>query len=509
MTRDPAFVHPPPAGRSPANKRGRARWGPAVVVVVIALVPAIVLAGIWRWAAGRADAAGASASAAPEAPSPAAPPAPALSTPLLSFRRVPGAIARDISRPALRQAVEEFGATLNDTSCVAVALDGVPVASVGGDRPLIPASNQKVAIGAVALEVLGPDAVYTTEVRSGPVSDGVVAGDLYLVGGGDPLLTSNGFPVQDDQYPVTTPTSLDALADGVVAAGVQRIDGAIIGDASRYDDEWFVPSWDEDIREVEAGPYDALMVNDARRTGSPARVPDPAMGAAEELAALLADRGVVVGGGAAAGTAPPDATTIASVTSAPMTAVVAELLGTSDDNTAELLVKELGAVAGTGGTRAAGLEVVRQTLESWGVATATLALADGSGLSSDNRLTCDALVAVLARGTPDGALGAGLPVAGRSGTLSDVLTDSPVAGRLQGKTGTLGNPPLGVDPPAVKALAGYLPVDGGGAIDFALILNSAGEDLTVAEAYLPIWERLGEVLAAHPAGPPVEQLGPR
>ena len=279
-------------------------------MVVIALVPAIVLAGLWRWAAGQADAAGGtSAPTDPEALTPAAPPAPPLSTPLLSFRRVPGAIARDISRPALRQAVEEFGATLNDTSCVTVALDGVPVASVGGDRPVIPASNQKVVIGAVALEVLGPDAVYTTEVRSGPVANGVVAGDLYLVGGGDPLLTSSTFPVQDDQYPVTTPTSLDALADGVVAAGVQRIDGAIIGDAGRYDDEWFVPSWDEDIREVEAGPYDALMVNDARRTGSPARVANPAIGAAEELGALLADRGVVVGGGAATGSAPPDATT--------------------------------------------------------------------------------------------------------------------------------------------------------------------------------------------------------
>ncbi len=508
MTQNPAFVRPPPARRPPAHKRSSGRWGPAVVVAVIALVPLVVLAGLWRWAAGRADAAG--ATPAPDAPAgSAAPPAPQLATPLLSFRRVPGVIAQDISRPALRQAVEEFGATMNETSCVTVALDGVPVASVGGDRPVIPASNQKIVIGAVALEVLGPDATFTTEVRSGPVSNGVLAGDLYLVGGGDPLLTSNAFPTQDDQYPVTTPTSLDALADGVVAAGVRRIDGAIVGDAGRYDDEWFVPSWDEDIREVEAGPYDALMVNDARRTGSPARVPDPAIGAAEELADLLADRGVVVARGAAAGTTPPDATTIASVSSAPMTAVVAELLGTSDDNTAELLVKELGAVAGTGGTRAAGLEVVRQTLESWGVATASLALDDGSGLSSDNRLTCDALVTVLARSASNGALGAGLPVAGRSGTLADVLADSPVAGRLQAKTGTLGNPPLGVDPPAVKALAGYLPVDGGGALDFALILNSAGEDLTLAGSYLPVWERLGEVLAAHPAGPSAEQLGPR
>ena len=48
-----------------------------------------------------------------------------------------------------------------------------------------------------------------------------MAGDLYLVGGGDPLLTSSLYPVQDDPYPVTDPTSLDALADAVVAAGVR------------------------------------------------------------------------------------------------------------------------------------------------------------------------------------------------------------------------------------------------------------------------------------------------
>ena len=80
----------------------------------------------------------------------------------------------------------------------------------------------------------------------------------------------------NDPDPVTSPTSLDGLADQIVAAGVQRIDGAVVGDASRYDDELFVPSWDNDVRGIEAGPNDALLVNDARVTGDPLRATDPA-----------------------------------------------------------------------------------------------------------------------------------------------------------------------------------------------------------------------------------------
>ena len=75
-----------------------------------------------------------------------------------------------------------------------------------------------------------------------------------------------------------------------------------------------------------------------------------------------------------------------------------------------------------------------------------------------------------------------------------MFVGSAVAGRLLAKTGTLGNAPFNADPPAVKALSGYLPVDGGGTIEYALVLNSAGT-LADQTVYRPIWDAFAEVLA--------------
>ena len=478
---------------------------PVFVLGAIALVPALVLFVLWRWAAGRADGADPPPATSTTLVAPA-PPAGPLGTPLLSFRRLPGLLARDANLGAFQSAVDGFSGGLDDTSCVSVELDGVPVGERNADLALIPASNQKLLTGAVALEVLGPDYTYTTELKGPAPAGGVVAGDVYLVGGGDPLLTSSTYPVQNDLYPVTDPTSLDALVDGLVAAGVTRIDGTVRGDGSRYDDEFFAPSWSTDVHVVEAGPYDALLVNDARQTGDGFKATDPSEGGARELVQLLQARGISVAGGSGVGTAPADAGVLASVASAPMSAVVQEMLGASDNNTAEMLVKELGLVGAGTGSREAGLGVMAQTLTSWG--QSGFQLADGSGLSNDNRVSCAVLSAVLARHTPDDALGAGLPVAGVSGTLADVFTDSPVAGRLRGKTGTLGNPPYNQDPPAVKSLSGYLPVDGGGVITYTLILNGSGT-LSDQSVYRPIWDDLAATLAEYPAGPTPAELGPR
>ncbi len=487
----------------PRQSLGPARRGgnPLATLAVLVLVPAAALLGIWRLTAG--DGGGGSAdvslppTTAPGSPPPVAP-AP-LQTPLLSFRRVPGLIARELNGDAFAQQVGAFAGTLDGTSCLAVEVDGIDVGGHNPDLAVIPASNQKLLTAAAALHILGPDHVFTTEVRATAVAGGVVNGDLYLVGGGDPLLTSPewdgniiGYPIPDDA------TRLDALAEQIVAAGVTQITGGVVGDGSRYDDETYYEEWTNDIRVAEAGPLSGLMANDARTmAGGEWTVSEsPARGAAAELTRLLQARGVTVAGEPSNGTAPAEATVVTSITSTPLTGVIAEMLSTSDNNTAELLLKELGVATGAGGSRTAGIAAMTTALQELGIDTAPFVIADGSGLSAANRVTCRAIIQVLRMHSPTDAFGSALPVAGETGTLADDFLDTPMAGVMQAKTGSLSNPPYNDDIPSSKSLSGYVPT-GSGTIQFSLILNSTTVNYAEIVNNQPIWLALGDMLATY------------
>ncbi len=504
--------------RSPARRTGvrhrtssrrRPLVGPLLVLLVLAAIPAIALFATFRWADERAD-------AADEAPPPAselAPlatptPSPPLETELLTVRRMPTIVSRDVSLGAFVDELGPFLGTLNDRSCVAVSVDGVPVGATNADVPVIPASAQKIIVAGVALDALGADFRYVTTADAvAAPADGAIAGDLYLVGGGDPLLTTDWYPTSNlERYPVTTPTRLEELADDLVAQGVTSIGGNVVGDGSRYDDEWYAPGWGDGVAGLDAGPYDALLVNDARVLGDPERSGDPVLAAAREFTRLLQDRGISIGGEPATGTAPAESVELAAVESAPLSDVVAEMLANSDNNTAELMLKEIGLDASGAGTREAGAAAALAALSGWEIATDQLVISDGSGLSPSNRLTCAALQTVLASDETADIIAAGLPIAAESGTLSDAFVDHSLAGNLLGKTGTLNNPPFNVDPPAVKALAGYVPVDGGSMVEYALVLN--GPTISDQSEYRPVWYSLGDAMATYPAGPTPAELGP-
>ncbi len=507
-------------GGTPRPGAARRGAGPWIVLALAAVVPAVLLVGVSVWADREANEATAIRQAneallantqesRPESPQPAE----ALASGVVSFRRVPSVMARQINAAALTGDIGPVVGQLNDRSCLAVSVDGASIALHNAEVPVIPASNQKLPVAAAALERLGADFRYTTTViAAGSPVDGVIAGDLVLVGGGDPLLSSNWYVNSDLQrHPVTSPTSLDLLADEVVDAGVTSVTGSVVGDGSRYDDEFFAPGWGPGVAGIESGPYDALMANDSLVLGDAQRSADPNEGAAREFARLLEARGVTVGGPPGVGAAPASSVEIASIDSAPMSDVIAEMLGASDNNTAEMIVKEL-ALAGANddtapGTREAGLAVVLDQLVEWDVDVSSIVLTDGSGLSLDNRLTCDALITVLQRTGFTSAIGQGLPVAGQTGTLTGIFDDHPVAGRLRGKTGTLNNPPFNVDPPAVKALAGYLPVEGGSAVEYALVLN--GPTIADQSEYRPVWYSLADALDTYPRLMTPTELGPK
>jgi D-alanyl-D-alanine carboxypeptidase/D-alanyl-D-alanine-endopeptidase (penicillin-binding protein 4) len=360
-----------------------------------------------------------------------------------------------------------------------------------------PASNLKVVVAAVALQVLGPGTVFDTTVMGPNPSDGVVQGDVYFVGGGDPVLSEAWYtqPTEWHKRPPLNATSVEALADGLVNAGVRRITGSVVGVDDRYDDERHPPGWSDDIRaSIDGVPVGALVVNDSvSQTASISD--DPALHAAAVLTRLLRDRGVVVEGDASTGSPGEGTVQLATVNSQALPALLNEMLATSDNLTAEMLVKEIGARAGGAGTREAGLKVITDTLAGWGTPLEGVDLHDGSGLSRENRLTCTTLLAVLQRGNAADPVGAGLARAGQDGSTLDGKFEEPgLAGVLQAKTGSLRE---------VKALCGYFPA-GGDEIAFVLVLNGPS-----ASAFETRWDALGAALLAAAGAPGADVLAPK
>ena len=166
----------------------------------------------------------------------------ALGTPLLSARRIPetlqAPVADDAIQPAIAQFVADLQAAQSDLqSCLTVEVEGRELVDVGSNLALIPASNQKLVTTYAALQQFDPGTRFTTTVaQTGEVVDGVLTGDLYLIGGGDPFLVTDSWRAQyatvdEDGNPVAPQyprpwSRLEDLADQVAASGIVTVDGA-------------------------------------------------------------------------------------------------------------------------------------------------------------------------------------------------------------------------------------------------------------------------------------------
>jgi len=442
----------------------------------------------------------ATAGAAQEAPAPATP---TLVTPLFSMRRVPTMLSRVVAETHLRTDLDKimtdptYGAA-RDRSCLVVGDPGGGTIHYARQPSLalIPASTLKLLTTAAALSQFGPDSRFTTDVRATSPPAGGEVGDLYLVGGGDPLLSTAEF-ASDGGYQgqPRRSTSIEALADKVVATGVRRV-GRIIGDESRYDSERLVPSWNPRyIANFDISPLSALVVNKAFTSDNPPAVAvSPPTHAATVLAEQLRARGVTVGG-TGTGKAPAGTTRVTSTESLPLSDIVAEILQNSDNMAAEMLVKEMGARPGTPGTTAAGLSAVADRLRQLaGVTPEEVATVDGSGLDRGDKVTCSVLQRVVAQSPP--ALAAGLPVAGRNGTLFRRFLGSPAAGKVWAKTGSL---------EGVAGLSGFVTAKDNRNVAFSLISN----DLPSMSVGAGLQDRVVNVLSAYPRAPSPDALGPK
>jgi D-alanyl-D-alanine carboxypeptidase/D-alanyl-D-alanine-endopeptidase (penicillin-binding protein 4) len=234
------------------------------------------------------------------------------------------------------------------------------------------------------------------------------------------------------------------------------------------------------------------------RTPDGAAAVDPAGNAAAVVTDLLRLRGVDVVGAPRTGAAPEGMTDIATFGSPTVREIVAEMLTDSDDDTAEMALKELGRRRGDAGTWEAGSAAVTSVLQEAGVALDGVSVVDGSGLSSDNRLTCQLLVDLLTLPETGPTVVEGLAVAGETGTLQDRWDGTPVAGRLLGKTGTLNQ---------VTALTGRVSPLQGGALTFSYVATvPEGQYLGAADVALQ--DQLGQILVDYPRGVDVAALVP-
>lgn len=178
-------------------------------------------------------------------------------TKVLSVRRAPETLSTVTRLGLVRRALSAASQRLPAESCLGVNWLGTPLASVREDTAFIPASTQKIVTAAVALETLGADYRFTTTVHATGLSSGA-AQDLYLLGGGDPVIVRNEY-VATEKFPTFNGTSLEALADSLVNAGLKSVTGAIVGVDSRYDQIRFLDAWPTSFNAVEAGPLGALL----------------------------------------------------------------------------------------------------------------------------------------------------------------------------------------------------------------------------------------------------------
>ena len=384
----------------------------------------------------------------------------------------------------------------------------------------IPASNVKLFTAAAALARLGPDYRFATDFYAkGKVRDGVVRGDIYLKGYGDPLFVHE---------------KMRDLVRRLKLRGVRRIEGDLVADDSFFDRKKHGRGWrvGRSIRPYLA-PHGALSLNfglanvlvaPGERVGGPAlvnleppsralrlqakvktsrgrrlrirlgrrrskgmdvvqvsgwfpagnrmrryRVPvtDPTAFTAGAVAVELKRQGIALKGGIRRAATPPEAKLLARNLSPPLSEVVRGLNKFSNNFVAEQVLKTMGAEAhGAPGTAEKGLRVMRDFLISIGVSAKEIVLADGSGLSRMNRASPRALATLLEAAHNDFRLRpefmASLAVFGVDGTVKKRRRRGVDSRRVRVKTGVLNG---------VRAFSGYAAARNGEILAFSVLMN--------------------------------------
>jgi D-alanyl-D-alanine carboxypeptidase/D-alanyl-D-alanine-endopeptidase (penicillin-binding protein 4) len=374
---------------------------------------------------------------------------------------MPSAAAARASDPDVRRAVGQIVAASGYADSASISVrdeDGDVVFAHRASESRIPASNEKLVTAFAALDLVGAEHRFETRVvRSAAIDDGVLRGDLYLVGSGDPMLSTASYARGAWRAPVAT---VEALARAVKAAGIRRVTGQVAGDGSRFDRLRAGPLWKPGFAGLECAPLAALGVDRNQARGRP--VTRPELAAARAFRAALKRAGVRVDGRAVELRAPSGGDTVATAFSPPLKRILWAMGKDSDNFTAEMVLKDVAAKVRGRGTSAGGAVLARKSLADRVLPLAGTRIVDGSGLSPANRLTADLLTALLAEARSDPGIArpleASLAVAGVDGTLKDRMRGGPARRVVKAKTGTLSE---------ASALSGYA-----GRFSFSILVNA-------------------------------------
>jgi len=451
-------------------------------------------------------------------------------------------------QPPLQAQAEAITGGSEEWSVMAWSVEqGKPLFAVNADRAQIPASNNKVYSAIWALDVLGADYRFPTDLLlPGPVpADGVVRGDVYLRGSGDPAF---GYP----EFTKDTMEPLRIMARQLQRRGVRVVEGGVVGDASIFDTLNYGPAWPRDtgngaayyaptvsglafqrnvawvnVRPTQPGapavavldPPAPIPVVSTVRTGGgrafavrkpdedtirvrggvagrgphrfPVGVAEPGLLAAGALHKALLDEGIQVRGGARLGKTPEGAKLIHRHYSITLAEMIPKLNRDSDNFFAEHLWKAAAArTLGVGSYTRGGAASARFFIKRAKVPHGHIWQADGSGLSAHNRSSAQALVAALAyaheRPWSKSFHESMAVAADPKGTMRRMFNGTAAAGNLHAKTGYINR---------VRTLSGYVKTRNGETVVFSFLYN--GNNTGGARG---VQQNLGILLAEYAGG---------
>lgn len=349
----------------------------------------------------------------------------------------------------LRGAFEPALSGAADWSLVVLDAGGRQLYGDRFDRAVAPASVQKLIVASIALDALGPEYRYHTLFASqAPPEDGVLDGDLWLAGSGDPSLQSSD------------------VRNGVamlLRSGLHRIAGGVVIDATALRGPSFNRYWStQDDGQEYATPTSAISLRDDTLAGN--QTQDVARYVAAQTQTMLVARGIRHGADAGLGAAPLDSVVLWDHKSAPLEALEAHMLFVSDNHYAEQLLRTVGGEVTGQSDDEGGIAAERRFLAKREIPAPGLRLVDGSGLSENNRVASITLARLLLAQAP--SLYRLLPLGGREGTLAD-YDFTTALGRVRAKSGHLAD---------VSSLAGYANTMHHGRLVFAFLIDGSPGD---------------------------------